>query len=490
MSRLNTSYSESNLSRTSGLSDARRSKLEHLKKREELKSALTDKFKERYATGNPDRPPNESSVLSATIRMEVDKFAQTAGVTPANLNRLERRIQSRAKGQVPDNQSQISAVSLYSGLSQRSRSATSLVGRSVVSSAIPEVFDWSKLDEYASYLHEQDSLRQRVGVQALQRKLKMDLDQQVNEKQIRNSRVADEDRRHHENSMQELERWKQQEQEREAERHRKTMREKKERDEQFNYEKQLKAEEEDKRKREEGQLVQKVIDEMEAEQKRHEKKKEQTKRTMKKVFEENAADQAAKQKAQKEAETAERIRMKEYNRILDEQEQQRAEELAQRMARQAELVKKLQDTMDGGKKGGADNDVARAAAQQDEMDRHFFEAENVKQNRLKQMRLENQAYLLKQMEDKDCRKDEDKYLQTVQAQILQRDAEEYKEVERKKVSDRRAILTEHGKEIGKQMKLKAKQSVPEMSQAEIRMNKPLLSLVTKTLKARDEQLYG
>jgi len=66
--------------------------------------------------------------------------------------------------------------------SRRSRSVASLAGESVMKGADQKVFDWARLDEYASYLHEQDALRQKLGVNALQKKLKMDLDQQVSEK--------------------------------------------------------------------------------------------------------------------------------------------------------------------------------------------------------------------------------------------------------------------------------------------------------------------
>merc|ERR1719183_3358297 len=164
---------------------------------------------------------------------------------------------------------------------------------------------------------------------------------------------------------------------------------------------------------------------MEAEQKKTEKKKEQTKKSMRKVFEENAEDQRKRADAARDAKEREAHAMKEHNRILDEQEEQRQEELNQRLARQGELMKKLQDNVAAVQKGAGDNDAQRALAQQEEMDRHFFEAESLKQGRLKQLRLENQAYLLKQMEEKDGRMEEDKELQNIQAMILQRDTQEY-----------------------------------------------------------------
>merc|ERR1712151_1286067 len=125
-----------------------------------------------------------------------------------------------------------------------------------------------------------------------------------------------------------------------------------------------------------------------------------------------------------------------------------------------------------------------AAAQQDEMDRHFFEAEAVKQNRLKQMRLENQAYLLKQMEEKDGRKEDERDLQNIQAQILIQDTNEYNQMEKDKVINRRQRLVEHSNDIKKQMLQNIAKSHPTMTDAEMQMNKPLLDLVHRTLHER------
>merc|ERR1719323_612308 len=125
---------------------------------------------------------------------------------------------------------------------------TSLHGMNVIKGAAPDSFDWSKLDEYASYLHEQDALRRKLGVQALQRKLRMDLDEQVSNKQARRAEAEQEDMRYHQNSMIELEQWKAAEQAREQERHNKLMREKMDRDDQLNFERKLKDEENQRRR--------------------------------------------------------------------------------------------------------------------------------------------------------------------------------------------------------------------------------------------------
>lgn len=475
-------------SNASRMSDNRRAKLMDLKRREDLKDALVEKFKGRFGKGAPYKDPEEMSVSSEVIRKEVDRFAKTAAVTEANLIRLERRLHGRAQKRIADeNQSVISGVSNYSGMT-RSRSAASIAGREVVGSKfeLPASYDWTRLDEYASYLHEQDALRQQLGVKALQRKMRMDLDQQVAEKSKRKVDAVEEDKRYFENSLMEMERWKEQEQLRQDEKQQRIVKEKLDRDAQLEYERKLKDEEVQKKKDEEASLVEKIVNEMELEQRRYEKKKEQTKRAMRKVFEENMEDQRRRNIAKKEATEKEAETMKEYNRLLDEQEEQRAHELAARMERQSELMKKLQENVDTVKKGAGDNDAQRAALQAEEQDRHYFEAESVKQNRLQQMRFENQAYLLKQMEEKDSRKNEEKYLQQIQAAILERDAEEYNAVEKQKVIDRKLRNLEHRKDIERQMEYKSRQSVPEMSEAEIQLNRPLLELVERTLQTRDE----
>merc|ERR1712125_121653 len=234
--------------------------------------------------------------------------------------------------------------------------------------------------------------------------------------------------------------------------------------------------------------VEKIVTEMEMEQRKYERKKAQQKAAMRKVFEENAEDQRKMEQQRQEQMAAEAEAMREYNRILDEQEEQRADELAARMARQKSLMEKLQANVAAQAKDAGDNDAKRANLQQAEMDRHYFEAEKTKMQRLKQMRLENQAYLLRQMGEKDGRKEEDRTLANIQASILERDTEEYNDIERQKAVDRRIRNFEHRQELEAQISCRAGQRAPEMSEAEIAMNKPLLQLVHRTLQQRDDAM--
>merc|ERR1719453_2279636 len=78
-------------------------------------------------------------------------------------------------------------------------------------------FDWSKLDEYASYLHQQDSLRQQASTKEMQRKLRLDLDKQVADQRRKKQKQREEEKRYFQNQMVEIEQWKEMEKEREIE---------------------------------------------------------------------------------------------------------------------------------------------------------------------------------------------------------------------------------------------------------------------------------
>lgn len=176
--------------------------------------------------------------------------------------------------------------------------------------------------------------------------------------------------------------------------------------------------------------------------------------------------------------------LKEYNRTCDKLEKQREAEMKARMDKQVKIMGTMQAKTDVAKKSGSVDDASRAEAQQEEMDKHFHQAEVVKQNRLRQLRLENQAYLLKQMEQKEARKAGDKEMSDIQAQIMLRDSEEYLEREKHKFAKQRTAKEACSKDIKKQIAFKLSQPQAEMTEAELQLNRPLLNLVKRTLEVQ------
>merc|ERR1719159_1615748 len=131
-------------------------------------------------------------------------------------------------------------------------------------------------------------------------------------------------------------------------------------------------------------------------------------------------------------------------------------------------------------KGMGDEDAQRANKQKEEADARYDEAERRKQDRLKNMRLETRDFLFKQMAEKDDKKRQTERLKQLQAQILEVDTQEYKEIEEQKVKDRKEKYRLHGLEIEHQIAVNNAKNETEM-----KLNKGLLDLVDRTLDERD-----
>jgi len=468
------------------LSDKRKERLMNIKKREELKDVLIYKFKEKYG--------DQASNASAMIGKEVDKFVGTASVTEANLARLERRIHKRTT-RPDDAKSEVSNVSSYSRGSRMSATmpakAAAAAGtmEGIPEDARFENFEWSKLDEYASYLHEQDAVRQRLGLVDMQKKLRADLDKQVADQRRKKQRQREEEQRYFHNQMVEIEQWKEMEKEREVETKEKAIKEKVDRDEQLAFERKRRDAELAKTEKEEKALVEKIVREMEQEKIRMVAKKVQQREAMLRIMEENMEERRIKEEQKMKQQEMEIEGMREYNRILDQQEQARAEALESRINRQKELMEKMKENVVAQQQAKGDEDARRAQKQKEERDARDVEMERNKAQKLRQMRLETQDFLFAQMEEKEARKAQAVQLKGLQARILEEDTKEYMDMEKQRSLERHRLNLEHRLELDEQMRRK-KQMTQEfkycMSENEVSMNKQLLEVVEKTLKERDD----
>merc|ERR1719316_178975 len=180
--------------------------------------------------------------------------------------------------------------------------------------------------------------------------------------------------------------------------------------------------------------------------------------------------------------------MKEYNRILDQQEEMRAQELQARMDKQKALMEKMKENVQKQQKKKGDEDARRAAKQKEEADARAIEMERNKEEKLKQMRHETQNFLFKQMAEKDEKKEQALELKRLQASILEADTQEYMQMEKQESHDRRAKNIEHRFLLEEQIADRAREVDRKyaMSGAEINMNRQLLELVDKTLQERDD----
>merc|ERR1711907_475735 len=165
-------------------------------------------------------------------------------------------------------------------------------------------------------------------------------------------------------------------------------------------------------------------------------------------------------------------------------------ELQARMDKQKALMEKMKDNVLKQQQKKGDEDYRRAAKQKEEADLRAIEMERNKEAKLKEMRHETQAFLFKQMAEKDEKKEQALELKRLQASILEADTQEYMQMEKQKASDRRVRNIEHRILLEDQIAERAKEVSNKyaMSGAEINMNRQLLDLVDKTLQERDAYL--
>merc|ERR1719281_1696739 len=128
--------------------------------------------------------------------------------------------------------------------------------------------------------------------------------------------------------------------------------------------------------------------------------------------------------------------MKEYNRILDQQEATRAPELEARLERQKQLMERMKENVMKQQGNKAAEDARRALKQKEEADARAIEMERNKEAKLRQMRLETQDFLFAQMEEKEARKHQAMQLKSLQARILDEDTKEYMDMEKTRAVDR------------------------------------------------------
>merc|ERR1719178_500917 len=149
--------------------------------------------------------------------------------------------------------------------------------------------------------------------------------------------------------------------------------------------------------------------------------------------------------------------MKEYNRILDQQEATRASELESRMERQKILMEKMKENVVKQQGNAAAEDARRAMKQKEEADARAIEMERNKSAKLKEMRHDTQAFLFKQMAEKDEKKEQALELKRLQASILEADTQEYMQMEKQKSQDRKVRNIEHRIELEDQIAERAKE---------------------------------
>ena len=353
-----------------------------------------------------------------------------------------------------------------------------------VYSEIDENDEWTAIQKFNTLLHYEEQKQQAMRDRERKRLIKEELDKQLKEKMSRKNAEVSEARMYEQLQDQHVKLLDEKEVEKTAEQKKKILQEKASRDKQLQEEKQRRRVEEKETYKHEVTLVQRLQDEMEAERRLQQEKRKQEKDYLQKMLTENEKHKS-KALAERERERLEDVRaQEEYARMLDKQEQDRANEVRAREQRAQEFMNRMADTV-------IKNMDNRTREEEEKIRRYELEkeirermADEQKMNKLKAEQQRMRDYLAKQMEEKRRREVSEKSLNDEQATMWHHDLKNYSEEERRLHEKIGKINKDNQEFLRRQMDEKnSKVTKTKMNKQEFLLNKPLLKEINTKKRA-------
>lgn len=525
--------------------EARRANQEYLQARDEMKDALVQKLSYRFGSRQDD---DQVSISSAAIRDEVDGLliSAAAPVTQANLARLNRRLERQAQGKrgIDEDSQTVHSISAYTtgSVPQRAsgprsgsmsyresrpitpakthssgrasargagsaRGPFTQAGVACGSSALPKAkppaakscearnektlvqdVDWSTLDRLAAKLHEKDAEVQKVREKELQQRLKEDLDKQLIDAKIKQARDKEEDQRYYDKNIKVLGSWQDQEKEVAREARAKALVIQKERDKQLALDRARKEQEKQAAKKEAEEMVQRARREDEQDKQETEQRRLMRKERVQKALQDSCAAAARKEEELKSKIQDEDARMEEHRQRVVERDKKCQEEVWQKVVVRRQMLESIADTRHKAEMKSQDEVEVKAAMERAAKDAAKIEDERRNADRLKDMKLGTQKYILDQMKKKTEVKQQAREEKKTLASALEVDAKKFyeKEVSRSAAQKQRAL--EHRAELERQIAAKTASPLRKkdaMSSSELAINKKLFERVARTLESMD-----
>ena len=471
---------KANQTAASKLTEQQRTRLLKLQEREELKGLLINKFKKKYG--------NEGGFIDK----EVENFMKQETLTEANLQKLDDKIKKKAENDQksvsvrsetknkPATPSAASVKSSAKGYDQQSVSS-SVRSSAKASEYIPEddEDEWAAILEYDTIMfHEEEKGRLRREIEN-KMKLKRELDRQMNDKNRKKVSEQEEEKLYDEAQKRNVEIMELKEREREIMYKEKILQEKMLRDKQLHEEKKRKRNDEKQQKNLDDRLVQRLQEELKADQVAFEEKRRDERNYMLKMMQENEENKK-RQMEIKENERLSDIRsMEDYARMLDKQEEDRINEMKSREERQQLLMARMADTvLKEQKQKNLDEDLMllRQIEEKEILDKQEDERRALQ---LHKQKLDIRKILDKQVEDKKNRKVNEKRNQDEQADMWKKDADEFFKLEDERKHREKELNLMHVEILKSQMQEKDAKKKKNMNNHEARINKNLLKQIHK-----------
>jgi len=345
--------------------------------------------------------------------------------------------------------------------------------------------EWAVLDKLAAQMHKQDATRQRARELELQQRLREDLGRQMADTKIKEDRVKQMDHDFLKAQTDANEKWQQDESAKEEKQKEKLRVQKEERQLQLVEVQERRDQEKTKLKQEDQEMMERIQTDMEVEKKRVEDRWAAKRDQQKKALALSNESIHIKNSAQKEQEEQEKKAYHEYHRAQELREREKQEkkdaEEAQRIKR--ESVGAARAEIEKHKEQQAH---AKSAKERQAKDASDVQREETNQKMLADQRLHTQAYLLQQMRDKQTIKQVEVEKMRKIRQDAESDSKIFHKSEITRGNEKRGRNMEHRAQLERQIEKKMATQGPAknsevMSEVELRLNRNLLERVNQAL---------
>ena len=477
------------VSTTTKLSEERRARLLKLQEREELKGLLINKFKAKYGG-------------KANVEAEVENFIKNNTLTENNLRLLDERIknQSQPAGapeqpaqQVPKAPSVKSdAKSVKSGAKSVPRSAprsfasdemSVTSSQSKQSSAYVPADDenqWAEILSHDTLLYREEERARMQRETENKLKLQRELERQLLEQEEKKRKEREEDVMYEAAQRKNVETLEVKEQQKMEEHKQKVMQEKMLRDKQMQEEKRRKKDDERQQRDMDNRTVKRLQEELTAEQRSAEQRRKDEMAYLQKMMEENEANKRLQREQQQRERAMDIQSMEDYARMLDKQEEDRLNEIKAREQRQQQLMARMADTVLKEQHQRAREEDMLMLKQIEEREAIDRAEDERRRQRLREEQERTKEFLMRQMQERNERRDAEKRSLAEQADMWKQDSDEFFRIEEEKKRRQKEYNLAQAEALKQQIQEKAtKKRKVRMDPTELALNKQLLKEIRK-----------
>lgn len=413
--------------------------------------------------------------INDAVNEEVDRFIQNGHVSSRNLSRLERLVQRRVQDTSNDD-----ADTLYSRFSQGALSARSARQQSgsvrstqqqpgnlqVMSMTHTNDNSWSEIAKHSKRVEEQEKMLKLDAFRSAQQKMRVELDQQVAEKEIRKRQLRNEEQQLFHQQKIEYESWQASQEAHKEELRRKALEVKKEREVQAENI-QLRRDMERERKLEEDRRTMKrALREQEQEKKINHNKKMTQKESMAQLVKEWEEGKKTKDEEKKYRAEEERKKLKEMDEMMKLQDARKMMTAPRIMhPPPAPPIKHVRRGEELYNPDRLMEQMRQSSIKAEEAERQMIEEKRVDG-------IKNRDFLFKQIAERDIKRKDRQDQKIVEKEELQEDASAFLDLEKHRIAEQRTKNVQYRIELEKQ--IAEKQATP-------RYNKDCMSLAEKAI---------